>query len=48
MSIDDRKQNKILLKQAYERNQTEQPTKYKYKVRGPPWNMRIEKVYAKN
>lgn len=48
MSMEDRLQNKTLLRQAYERNQREQPNGFKYKVRGPPYNMRIEKIFAKN
>ena len=48
MSEDDRQENKRLLKDAYQRNQDEKPTKYKYKVRGPPWRMQVVKVYSKN
>ena len=48
MSIEDRHENAKLLKQAYEMNKKEQPKEFKYKVRGPPWEMKIVKIYAKN
>ena len=44
----DRAENKRLLKQAYQKNLDEKTTTFKYKVRGPPWNLKIIKVYAKN
>ena len=44
MSLEDRIENKKLLKEAFELNQKEQSTDYKYKVRGPPWAMNIIKV----
>ena len=47
MSIDDRIENKRLLKEAYDKNCTEKPTTFKYKVRGPPWAQRIVKVPLK-
>ena len=48
MSIEDRLTNKKLLEEAYQKNQSESPKDYKYKVRGPPWNMKIVKVFSKN
>ena len=48
MCEDDRLENKRLLKEAYILNQKEQPTDFKYKVRGPPWALRIVKVFPKN
>ena len=48
MCEDDRLENKRLLKEAYSRNQKEQPTDFKYKVRGPPWALKIVKVFSKN
>ena len=48
MSEEDRAANKRLLKEAYQKNQDEKPTDYKYKVRGPPHDLKIVKVYAKN
>ncbi len=48
MSQEDRLENKRLLKFAYEKNITENPDTFRYKVRGPPWNTKIVKVYQKN
>ena len=48
MSLEDREENRRLLKEAYLMNQQEKSTEYKYKVRGPPWSMQIVKVPAKN
>ena len=49
MCIADREENRKLLQEAYKRNQEETPTTFKYKVRGPPWAMKITKVsLAKN
>ena len=48
MCEDDRSENKRLLKEAYNRNQKEKPTDFKYKVRCPPWALRIVKVSSKN
>ena len=48
MCEDDRLENKCLLKIAYSRNQKEQPTDFKYKVRGPHWALKIVKVFPKN
>ena len=47
MGIDDRAENKRLLKEVYELNQHEANPNYKYKVRGPPWAMTIIKVKKK-
>ena len=44
MCIADREENRKLLDEAYKRNITEKPTTFKYKVRGPPWAMKITKV----
>ena len=48
MCEEDRNENKKLLKKAWEQNQAEKPDNFRYKVRGPPWNMAIVKVFAKN
>ena len=48
MNEEERTENKKLLKQAYEMNMKENNSNYKHKVRGPPWAMKIVKVYAKN
>ena len=48
MCEDDRLENKRLLEEAYNRNQKEKPTDFKYKVRGPPWALKIVKVFPKN
>ena len=48
MTEEDRAENKRLLDQAYQMNKEEKPTEYRYKVRGPPWAMKIIKVYPKN
>ena len=45
MSLDDRVENKRLLKEGYELNQQNgKEGSFKYKVRGPPWAMNIVKV----
>ena len=44
MGLEDRAENKRLLKEVYELNQHEGNSNYKYKVRGPPWAMNIIKV----
>jgi hypothetical protein len=44
MCIADREENRKLLQEAYKKNQEEKPTSFKYKVRGPPWAMKIIKV----
>ena len=48
MCLEDRLENKKLLSQAYEMNKKDNPEGFKYKVRGPPWEMKIVKIYAKN
>ena len=48
MSKEDREENKRLLKLAYEQNINEKPSDFRYKVRGPPWRMRVVKVFQKN
>ena len=44
----DRAENGRLLQEAYQRNQKIKNAGYKWKVRGPPWALRIVKVFAKN
>ena len=44
MCIADREENAKLLKEAHKKNTEEKPTTFKYKVRGPPWAMKIVKV----
>lgn len=48
MSVDDRKLNKKLLDEAYLKNQQDKSTEYRWKVRGPPWSLKIVKVFSKN
>ncbi len=48
MCNEDREENKRLLKYAYEKNNNENPKDFRYKVRGPPWDMKVVKVFAKN
>lgn len=48
MCNQDREENKRLLKYAYDKNNTEKPTGFRYKVRGPPWDMKVVKIYSKN
>ena len=48
MNEEDRRENKKLLKEAYQKNVEEKNTEFKYKVRGPPWAMKIVKVFTKN
>ena len=45
MSPDERKVSKELLTEAYNKNQTEAPAGFLYKVRGPPHAMKIVKIY---
>ena len=45
LSPEQRKTTKKLLAEAYERNQTEAPVNFLYKVRGPPHALKIMKVY---
>ena len=48
MCEDDRLDNKRLQREAYSRNHKEQPTDFKYKVRGPPWALKIVRVFSKD
>ena len=48
MNEEDRQMNKNLLKKAHELNESEKPSDFKYKVRGPPWSQKIVKVFQKN
>ena len=48
MNEEERVENKKLLKEAYEMNINENNQNFKYKVRGPPWAMKIVKVFPKN
>ena len=48
MCSDDRAENNKLLKEAHELNAKDNSKDYKYKVRGPPWSMRIVKIFSKN
>ena len=48
MCKEDRDQNKALLTEAYHKNELEKPKEFRYKVRGPPWNMKIVKLFPKN
>ena len=45
LTVDDRNLTKQLLKEAYDKNQSEKPTDFLYKVRGPPGAIKIVKVY---
>lgn len=47
LSPDERLKSKALLAEAYNKNQTENPTNFLYKVRGPPHAMKIVKVYKR-
>ena len=47
MNEQDRDENKKLLKKAHQMNEIEKPKNFRYKVRGPPWSMKIVKVYPK-
>lgn len=44
MGIEDREENRRLLKEAYDLNQANAKSDFKYKVRGPPWAMEIKMV----
>ena len=48
MNYEDRMESKRLLKEAYTMNLNEKPKKFRYKVRGPPWSMKIVKIFSKN
>ena len=45
LSPDERELTKTLLAEAYNKNQSENPTNFLYKVRGPPQAPRVVKVY---
>ena len=45
LSPNERELTKSLLAEAYNKNQTENPNNFLYKVRGPPQAPRIVKVY---
>lgn len=47
LAPDDRAMTKSLLAEAYQKNQTEKPDGFLYKVRGPPQAPRIVKIYKK-
>ena len=47
LAPDDRAVTKSLLTEAYEKNQTETPQGFLYKVRGPPHAPKIVKIYLK-
>lgn len=48
MCMEDRQKNKELLKEAYEQNQKDPSAGFKWKVRVPPWAMRIQRIFSKN
>lgn len=48
LSPSERDYLKTLLKEAKEKNEKEQPKGFLYKVRGPPFDLKIVKVEAKN
>ena len=50
MSKEGRIENKRLIQEANDLNDKEKPEGFKYRVRGPPWAMKIVKAYphAKN
>ena len=47
LSPEERKHTKLLLKEAHEKNENENPVNFLYKVRGPPGAIQIVKVYKK-
>ena len=47
LNKDERETTKRLLTAAYEKNQNEKPSNFLYKVRGPPYALKIVKVYQK-
>ena len=47
LNKDERETTKRLLAAAYEKNQNEKPSNFLYKVRGPPYALKIVKVYQK-
>ena len=44
MGMEDRDENRRLLREAYKLNQENKDPNFKFKVRGPPWAMEIKKV----
>ena len=48
LTEDDRKLTKQLLKEAYNKNQSENPQDSLYKVRGPPGAIKVVKVYRRS
>ena len=48
MNEEQREETKKLVKKAKEMNENEKSKNFKFKVRGPPWDLCIRKVYQKN
>lgn len=48
LTDEDRILTKQLLKEAYDKNQTEKPETFLYKVRGPPGAIKVIKVYHRH
>ena len=48
LTDEDRSLTKQLLKEAYDKNQTEKPESFLYKVRGPPGAIKVVKVYYRH
>ena len=46
MSLEDRDESKRLRNEAKDRNKELDSTDYRFKVRGPPWAMKIVKVFS--
>ncbi len=44
MSLEDRAENKRLLREAYDLNKKNTDFNFEYKVRGPPWAMEIKQI----
>lgn len=47
LNKDERETTSRLLAEAYEKNKNEKPTNFLYKVRGPPFALRIVKIFQK-
>ena len=47
LTVEDRNLTKQLLKEAYDKNQSENPADFLYKVRGPPGAIKVVKVYKR-
>ena len=45
LTVEERKITKDLLSEAYNKNQTESPVDFLYKVRGPPHALKVVKVF---